>query len=462
MTYKNKTPRTQTKNLTEGVIWKQLISLSTPLLLTSCLQALYGTVDLLILGNVLGETAITAVSVSSQVMQILTASSIGFGVAGTVLISKGVGAGKQNQQRKQIGTIISMFVIISVVLMLLIGFILAVPMLKLLNVPAQAFEEALIYLRICSLGMIFIFGYNIISAILRGVGDTTAVLLMCIVAAVGNVGLDILFVLVIPWGIAGAAWATVIAQGSAFALSMMYMYRKSSLDMPRKRSDFKMDVQIVKQVFQIGIPSAIQVTIVHLSMLLLMRLVNGHDVTVAAAYGIGLKVDSFATLPRQAIGSSAAVIVGQNAGAKNLERIQKTIRQTVGMGLLLSGIVMVIVLGLAPHIVGLFTQEEAVIQEGIRYLRIISLGYPILGIMSGLNALPLGIGYTKFTLFISIVDSLGVRVPLCTLLNIVMYPNPAGIYIGATIAPIAAVALGFWYFKTKRWIKQVKNAEAFS
>ncbi len=450
-------PRQKQINLTEGSVWKVLFKLSLPLLLTSVLQAMYGTVDMLVVGNFLDDAMLSAVSVSSQVMQILTASSIGFGVAGTVLVAKGFGAGKTQDQKKQLGTIFTLSFLIAVILMILIGFLLNRPILALLKVPQEAFEGAVRYLGICGIGMVFIFGYNIICAVLRGIGDTVFPLIICVIAALVNLGLDLLFLPAMKLGISGAASATVIAQVLAMVIALIYLYRKSPLQMPRQWRDFAVDPAIAKDVFRVGIPSALQITVVYLSMLLVMRFVNSYGVVVSAAYGIGLKVDNFATLPRQAVANSTVAIVGQNAGAQKEMRIRKTVGSSVLMSVIVCCIVAAVVWIFAPWIARIFTQSPDVIVQTVRYLRIISFGYPILGIMGSMNALPIGLGFTMFTLFTSFTDSIIVRVPLCYLLGQVLMHSCTGIYIGAAIAPASAVALEIWYYFSGRWRKRIPS-----
>lgn len=438
------------QDLTQGPVMQQLVQLSMPLLLSGFLQALYVIVDMIIIGNVMGGEGLSAVSVAGQVMTLLTSFSTGICTGGSVVISQSVGAQKVRQQREQIGTMFALAIAFSAVLFLIVGVIFAKAILKVLQTPDEAMQSALIYLRISCCGLFFMFGYNMLSAILRGMGNTKFALYMVIISVGMNVVLDLVFVAVFSMGTAGVALATIISQGVSMAAMFIYLRAGNKIAMPGARQ-IRIMPSIAKDVLRIGLPSAAQAFAVFFSMLVVSRFVNGFGLVASSAYGIGMKIDNLSTLPRQAVATAGATMVGQNMGAKKKDRMKLTVRDTALISLGVCLVIAVLVWIFAPWLARIFVQDEEIIEEAVNYLRIACISYPITGLMGAFNCLTIGIGFTLFTFSISFLDSCIVRISLCYGLAFVRGMGLTGIYWGIAFAPAVAAFIGFCYFRFGKW-----------
>ncbi len=434
--------------LTKGPITGQLVRLSLPLLLSGLLQSLYGIVDMMVVGQAMGSVGLSAVSMGSQVMQAVTAFAIGLSTGGSVLVSQNIARAEDAQLRRLLGTLTSLFIVVSVGIALLLA-VFRTEILQIFQTPEGALEEAGRYLGVCSGGILFIFGYNIISAVLRGMGNTRFSFYMALMSVVLNVGLDLLFVFPLRLSAFGAALATVLAQGTAAAAALAYMIRKKSPCLPRCREEFRFDREYLGMLLRVGIPAGAQPMVVFLSMLVVAGMVNSYGMTVSAAYGACMKIDSLSVLPRQAVAQASAVMVGQCFGIGDHKRTAKTVRCAAATSFLVCLIAALLVWLLAPQLVSLFDSDTAVIQEGCRYLRIMVWGYPIVGLMSAFNSLAIGIGFTSFALVNSFLDSILARILFCKLLETPM--GLKGIYLGLVLAPVCAATLGACYFFFGKW-----------
>lgn len=439
-------------DLAKGPIVTTLIRLSVPLMLSGLLQSLYGIVDMIVVGNAAGGVGLSAVSMGSQVMQAVTAFSIGMSTGGSVLISQNVGRASERELRRLMGTLTTLFLIVSVLLTVLVAGIFPRAILRIFQTPEPAMEHAVSYLRICGGGIILIFAYNMVSAVLRGMGNTAVSLYMALASAALNVVLDLVFAFCFGMGAAGVALATVLAQGVAAVSMIVYLLKTGSFLIPRRREELHMDRDYLAMLLRVGIPAGAQAGVVFVSMLIVAGMVNGYGLTVSAAYGACMKVDSLSTLPRQAVAQSAAAMVGQSFGASDHRRTSRTVLAAAAVNFVVCGVVAVLVWIFAPALVRIFDTDAAVIVEGCRYLRINAWGYPIVGLMGAFNALTIGIGFTTFTLVNSAIDSLLARLLFCGLFAGFMGLD--GVYLGLVLAPLCAALLGGGYFLLGTWRKR--------
>jgi len=435
-------------SLTRGPIARQLLRLGLPLLLSGLLQSLYGIADMMVIGRSMGSVGLSAVSMGSQVMQVVTTFAIGLSTGGSVLVSHNILRSDSGQLRSLLGTLTVLFVGVALGLTaLLIG--LRHGILLIFRTPEGAMAEAARYLCICGAGTLLIFAHNVISAVLRGMGNTRFALYMTLVSVGLNLALDLLFVFSLGMGASGAALATVIAQGAAAGGVLLYLIKKSSFFLPRCAADFRPNGEYLRLLLRVGVPAGAQPLVVFLSMLVVAGMVNGYGLTVSAAYGACLKVDSFSMLPRQAIAQASAVMVGQCFSLGDHRRCARTVIWAAGISFLVCAAVGLLVWLLAPQLVALFDRDGAVVAEGCRYLRIIVWGYPLGGLLGAFNSLTIGIGFTAFALINSFLDSVIARILLCRLLSGPL--GLEGIYLGLVLAPLCAVALGGGYFLFGRW-----------
>ncbi len=440
-------------DLTKGSVTKNLLKFAMPFLASNILQALYSVVDMIVVGQFCGKAGITGVSIGGQVNLLITGAANGLAISGTILVAQYLGAKKYNEQKKTIGTMATMYLVFSIVitaLMLIVGS----PLLRLLNTPESAFSETLSYLNICMTGTVFMFGYNAVCAVLRGMGDSKRPLYFVIIATIVNVVLDLVLVGVVGMGAAGAAYATIFAQAISFILSVIYLVTTGFFK-GYKKQDFKINKEKAVLLVKIGFPSAIQSLVVSLSFMTLTALVNSlpNGETAAACQGIGGKINSFAILPALAISNAISSMAGQNIGAGEFDRAKKTMKVGLWLSLAISAAVFLIVELCPQYIFRIFTDDADVISTGIPYLRLIAIDYIFACFMFSFNGLAIAAGNTSFALFNSFFNSILIRVPLAyaAVFLLSMGFNGVGLAIGC--ASVFSVFIGLWYVHSGKWKK---------
>ncbi len=436
------------KDLTSGTVSKQLLKFAFPFMMANLLQALYSVADMFFVGIYVGRDGIAGVNIGGQVVMLITNIVTGLAIGGTILIAQYTGAKNKEGQSKTIGTLLSVFGIIGVVAT--IGsLLLSKNLLTILNTPASAMAEAESYLTICCSGYLFIFGYNAIGAILRGLGDSKRPFYFIAIAAITNIILDYLLVGVFGMRAAGAAYATIFSQSLSFVISLIYLYRQDNFAFDFKLQSFRIHKEQLMKMLKIGLPSAVQMSVVSFSFLFVSSLVNGFGVTASAASGIGGKIDTFATLPGQAVSSAVSSMVGQNMGAGKPDRARQTVLAGMKIALSISLGVFVIVQIFPEALVSIFDTDPEVIKNGVMYLRICSINYLLVSLVFCLNALAIGVGFTVFALFNATLNSLLLRVPLCYILSGMF--GLKGVYLGQAFASIGAIISGTIYFRSGKW-----------
>ncbi len=439
------------QDLTQGSVGKQLIKFSIPFLLSNLLQAFYSVADMIIVGRLCGTHGITGVNIGSQINILVTGAAFGLAVGGTVLIAQYGGAKKYDDQRKTIGTLFTAYMILAVictVVMLLLGDTL----LKVLNTPEVAYEEAFNYYMICMSGLVFMFAYNVISAILRGMGDSKRPLYFVLIATIVNIVFDIILVGPFKMGAAGAAYATVGAQALSVALSLIYL-AKNHFFVGYKKSDFKIDGTKMKMLLKLGLPSSVQQVVVSFSFLTLTALVNSlpNADIASACQGIGGKVNSFAILPALAMSSAVSSMAGQNIGAGDTKRAKKTMLTGMGIAFAISMVVFAVVQLFPQQIISLFDTNEEVIKVGADYMRFIALDYIFVPFVFCMNGLAIGAGYTNFALFNACFSSILVRVPFAYLIVYLTDLGFNGIGLATGLASAASIIVGAIYVASGKW-----------
>ncbi len=439
------------KDLTKGSVTKNLIKFAMPFLASNILQALYSVVDMIVVGQYCGKAGITGVSIGGQINILITGAANGLAISGTILVAQYLGAKKYNEQKKTIGTMSSLYLVLSIIItaiMLIVGK----DLLVLLKTPESAFSETLSYLNICMTGTVFMFGYNAVCAVLRGLGDSKRPLYFVMIAAAINVVLDLVLVGHFNMGAAGAAYATIFSQAVSFILSVIYL-SLTGFFKGYTVKDFKIDKQKAVLLFKIGLPSAIQSLVISLSFMTLTALVNSlpNAEVAAACQGVGSKINSFAILPGLAFSNAISSMAGQNIGAGEYERAKKTMKIGMLLAFSFSVAVMCVVEAFPQVLFRAFTDDAEVIATGVPYLRLIAIDYLFTGFMFSFNGLAIAAGNTSFALFNSFFNSIIVRVPLAYaavyLLN--MGFNGVGLAIGC--ASVFSVFIGLWYVKSDRW-----------
>ena len=440
------------KNLTTGSVFGNIVYFSIPYLFSYFLQILYGLADLFVVGQYCGVSTITAVSIGSQIMHMLTVIIVGLAMGATVTIAQAVGANDTNRARQAVGNTMSLFLVFSVVmagvLLLTVGNIVSV-----MSTPVEAVAETRSYLTICFIGVPFIVAYNIIASIFRGMGDSKSPMYFIMVACVVNVVLDFVLIGGCDMGAAGAAVATVLSQTISVIVALVYM-RKSKSAVAVGRKEMKMSAPVMKKILGIGVPVALQDGFIQIAFLVITVIANLRGLNDAAAVGIVEKIIGVLFLIPSAMLSTVSAVAAQNLGAKKLERAKQTLWQalaiTAGFGLLFS----VVIQYVAGDMVALFTSEGEVIRLGDQYLR----GYVWDCLLAGMHFCFSGFfcacGWSILSFIHNIIAIIVARIPLAYLASVMfpetLYPMGMATNIGSLLSVLICIGAYIWLNKRRK------------
>ena len=397
-------------DLTEGSIAKTLIIFALPYLAANILQSLYGAVDLFVVGLYCTAESVAAVSTGTQVTQIVTSLITGLTLGSTILIGAYMGERDEERVRKTIGTTLTIFFFASIAIMLsLILFLDGI--LRLLQTPAESFAMTKEYVTICAYGCIFICGYNAISAILRGYGDSRSPMMFVLIACVLNIALDFIFVAYFDMGVAGTAAATVISQAASMIIAILYLRKRNFIFDFRPRS-FIPSKEIALRVAKVGIPISFQEMAVRISFLYLTAVMNAIGVYSAAVVGISAKYDVFAMLSATSLANALAAITAQNWGRGSIGRARKSLWLSLLFALCVAFLFWLWAQISPETMIGIFTDDEAVIKEGIPFFRSCSYDYIAVTLVFILNGYINGMQKTIWTMISCTFGALFLRIPL--------------------------------------------------
>ena len=451
--------RTQIRDFTKGSIPRQLISFATPLFLSNMLQIVYNMVDMMVVGNVLGAAGTSAVAVGGDVSNLLTFIAMGFSSAGQVIIARLIGSGERSKLSRFVGTMVG-FLLTSALVMTGVGLLLQDTMLALMKTPPEAYEGAVAYSTICMAGLIFIYGYNTISAILRGMGDSQRPFIFISIAAVLNLILDLVFVAGCNLGAGGAALATVISQAISVFCSTAYLVRnRKKYDLDMHPADFvKWDRELLGNLVGLGVPMAIKTCSIQVSKLFVNAFVNGYGVAVAAFSGIANKIASVSNLISQSMNVAGSTMVGQNLAAGKFKRV-KRIMATITLITLAASISLSISICLFPEaIFSLFTAEgdADVLALVDGYLPIAVLMFMGSAFRSMMNSLLNGSGNLKVNFATAILDGIVMRIGLAVLFGLVLDYKHYGFWLGDALAGFTPFFIGLVFYCSGAWKKGAK------
>ena len=314
-------------DMTQGSPTRLIVAFSLPLLLGNVLQQLYNMVDSIVVGQFVGASALTAVGTGFPIIFLLASLFIGFAMGATVMIAQYIGAGDKQSVARTVDTIYSAL-LAAIVPLSLLGVVLTTPLLTLIRVPVEAFDQARVYCIVVFLGGIGSLGYNVNAGILQGLGDSKTPLLFLAVASVINIVLDLLFVLVFRWAVFGVALATIIGQACSWIFGIFYINRKYNF-LHIRLFQIRVDRKLLGQIIRLGVPSAIQQCQFSVAILIMQALINGFGNDFAAGFAAANKIDSFAFMPIQSFSTATTTYVGQNMGAGRLDRVQRGARRAM-------------------------------------------------------------------------------------------------------------------------------------
>ncbi len=397
------------RDMTEGAPWKRIAEFSIPMLLGNFAQQLYNTADSIVVGKYVGDNALAAVGSAAPILNLLLALFVGISTGAGIVISQSFGAKNREALSRNIGNCISLTAIATLIIMV-VGPLITEPLLNLLGTPKSILSWCTSYLNIFFIGISGFFFYNMLSGVLRGLGDSLSALLFLLVSAALNVGLDILFVAKFNMGVSGVALATVIAQAISAVLCYIKLMRMSDLfDLNRKT--MKLVPESAMRIIRLGIPSGITQAIFAMAGMVVQTLTNSMGELVIACNVIIMRVDGFAMLPNMTFGQAMSVYTGQNVGARKFDRVAKGTKQGSLMALAFSATITVILLFFGKYLFHIFTDTQELIDLAVKMMRIIATGYICFSITQVLGGVMRGAGDTVTPMWISIITTIIIRVP---------------------------------------------------
>ena len=439
------------KDLTTGNITKVLLSFAWPIMLSNLMQTAYGIVDMMIVGNYSGDAGLSAVSSGNDIMNFFLMAGNGLATAGQVMISHAFGSGNRKELNSLIGTLFSCTLILG--LLLTVTSVSALDtMLNLVNTPEAAFWETRTYLLLCSLGLTFIFGYNMVSAILRGMGDSRHPMVFIGYAAVMNVVLDYLFIKVLSWGAGGAALATSLSQGTSFLLCLYFLYRnRERFYFDFSLSSFRIRKEYLKALVKLGIPLMIQSSASSISNIYVRSNINPYGVAASAITGVGNKLNNVALIVCNALNTSGAAMIGQSISRKDNDRVKGIFYRVFLFDLLFVTAMSILVLLFPQQLFGLFNKKGEVLSLASVYAPVLALAFMAYAFRSPSLALVNGLGNPGFNLAMGVVEGFIMRIGLSYLLGKVLNMGIYGYWYGSTIASYGYGLVVFPYFFSGKW-----------
>lgn len=456
--------KSEIKDFTKGNITKQLIIFALPILLSNLLQIVYNMVDMIIVGNVLGKTGVSSVSVGGDITNFLTFVAMGFASAGQVIIAKYVGGGEKSKIGKFVGTMSAFLFICSVVLTAL-GLIFQNGLLKLMSTPEDAFEGAKSYSLISISGLVFICGYNVVSAILRGMGDSKHPLLFIAIAATLNIVLDLIFVIPLGMGAGGAALATVISQAVSFiSCTIFLVIKRRAFELNVKGRNFiVMDKEMLSRLLKLGVPMSIKFAAVHVSKLFVNSWVNGYGIAVSAFAGIVNKIASVSNLISNSMNTAGSTLVGQNLEACKYDRVKGILKSIMLITMIVAVVLSLIMIFFNKQVIGLFTDNNDVdvLDLAPKFVPIAIILFFGSGLRATMNALMNGSGNTAVNFATAILDGIVLRIGLSVLFGLAFGMEHYGFWLGDAIAGLTPFWIGLVFYFTGKWkkTKKITNTE---
>lgn len=439
-------------DFTEGKVFGKLVRFAMPLFLSNLLQIVYNMVDMIIVGQKLGKPGLSAVSVGGDVSGFLTFLAMGFSNAGQVIISQYIGAKQRDKIAKFVGTMFT-FLVSMALLITAVCLFLRAPILQAMRTPEAAYSEALNYSTVCMCGLVFIYGYNIVSSVLRGMGDSKRPFIFIGIAAVMNILLDLLFVLVFNMGGGGAALATVISQATSFTLCTVFIIKnreRYELDISL-REFFRIDGSMLLRLIKLGLPMAIKFGAVQFSKLFVNSFVNSFGLAESAFAGVANKINSTSNLVSNAFNTAGSSMVGQNIAAEKYDRVKRIMMSIFAITLTAATLFTLAFVLFPGQIYGIFTDEADVLEIGLSYLPIAILIFYGSAARSGMNALINGSGKTAVNFATAIFDGIILRIGLAALFGLWLNMGAMGFWLGDALAGFTPLWIGIAFYLSGKW-----------
>ncbi len=448
-------------DLLMGSIWRTLIAFAAPFMLSSLLQTLYNTVDTIVVGQFVGSEGVSALSVSGNLLYLSVTLCMGPSTAGQVLIAQYIGAGRQREIKRIMST---MILLIGGFAIVLSGafLIFLKPILRLLATPPEAFDMAVEYMTICIVGILFTAFYNMFSAIFRGMGDSRHPFIFITIASIANVVLDLLFVGVFKWGVAGAAYATIIGQAISVVYSFIFLLKhKTDFFFEFGKGEFRPYKSESKMLAKLGVPLMLSGSAINISVLFVTRLINELGVAVSAAFGIGHKLSHIPNILTTAVSQATTAMMGQNLGAGQYDRVRKILKASVTITLTTQLVFVALCLIFPSFSFRLFTPDASVVEYAMTWNIAMAAGALAFGSMGPFLSLIQAVGDSKISLGIGLLDAFVGRVATTIVFGIVLKLGAWGLFMGFNLgAYLTAIPAILYYFLVNwkdRGIRAQKN-----
>ena len=445
------------KDMTVGRPWKRIMEFSVPMLLGNFAQQLYNTADSIIVGKFVGDNALAAVGSAMPILNLLLALFVGIATGAGIVVSQSFGARDRDGLTKAVGNCIALSALATLLIMIL-GPMVTRPLLTLLGTPDSIIDWCAAYLNIYFIGIVGFFFYNMLSGVLRGLGDSVSALGFLLLAAALNVLLDLWFVR--SMGVAGVALATVISQGISAVFCYIKLAKMGDLfDLGLKT--MKLIPSVAGRILRIGIPSGITQAIMATAGMVVLNLTNAMGETVIACNVIVMRVDGFAMLPNMTFGQTMSVYTGQNVGAGKYDRVHAGVKQGGFIAAAFSTAITLILLFLSPVLFGFFTKTPELIDLAVRMIRIMAVGYICISVTQVLGGVMRGAGDTVSPMWISIISTIVIRVPtayiLAHLTKSAEFPHgqPIALFGSLMISWVLGMVLSIIVFAIGKWKKKM-------
>ena len=451
------------RDYTRGPLFGNLLAFSIPFMISNALAVIYSVVDMIVVGKEVGHGALVGVSVSSQIITMLSLACTGLSSGGQIYISQLLGSGERSRLNRVLGCFFSLKLLLGAVIAACV-ILFAAPLLVSLNTPSESLGHAETYMRINSLGLLFTFGYGMFAAAMRGLGDSRHPLAFIILSSMTNLVLDIWFVKYLRWGVAGAAWATVIAQFLKFVVSWIYLYRRrADFGFDFKWANWRIDWGVAWGILKLGIPLAIRYGMIHFSMLFVHASVNALGVDYAAAFAVGLRCDSTVANISAGILTGAAGIIGQNYGARKYGRIRRTVFYAWVISAGMYAIYTTLLLLMSRQMFECFMPDSVssarVLELAPVFVAAIVWQFPALVLTRGTTAFIHGIGNIWLAFVFAMLDAFLLRILLAWLFGDVLFTGSPeqqlyGYILGYGLASWGMALPGIVYFFFCPWHKR--------
>ena len=443
------------RDLTTGSVPGTLLRFAMPLFLSGLLQMVYNMVDMIVVGQMVGTGGLSAVSVGGEMMMLITFIAMGFSNAGQILISRYVGEKRHDLIGEMVATLFTLLLSAAMVIMVL--FLLTYQdIMAWLNTPDSIWEYTRQYSIICIYGTVFIYGYNLVSAVLRGMGDSKHPFLFIAIASVLNLGLDLLFVGPMGMGPAGAALATVIGQAVSFLFALTLLYRhRDQIHFDFKPSHFRISRNVIRPLLSLGIPMVIQSAAITFSMLFVNSYINRYGEVSIAVTGIARKLENMISIVAQAISAAGGAMISQALGARKTERVPKVVGHALWIVAIPSAIFALITLFRPEWLFGIFSQDPEVLKMVLElYIPVAMIQYLGCTLRPPAFALINGSGNSRLNLAVALLDGVACRIGLSLLLGVTLSWGITGFWYGNAISGCVPFVIGFAFLLSGRWKKE--------